>query len=125
MICHGSSVRWVWLRTANVRLCRRSLLLAAPALLVAALAGIAQTGEKLFMLGVASGDPVPGGFVLWTRLAPNPLAGGGMPYQPVAVRREIAKDESFARIVAHGEEIAEPGAAHSVHGELCGLRSGV
>ncbi len=31
-----------------------------------------------FTLGVASGDPRPDGFVLWTRLAPSPLSGGGM-----------------------------------------------
>ena len=31
-------------------------------------------------LGVASGDPTADGFVIWTRLAPEPLAeGGGMP----------------------------------------------
>ena len=43
-----------------------------------------------FTLGVASGDPDPDGFVLWTRLAPTPLAEdglGGMPDRnvPVAV----------------------------------------
>ncbi len=32
-----------------------------------------------FSLGVASGDPLPGSVVLWTRLAPEPLNGGGMP----------------------------------------------
>ena len=33
-----------------------------------------------FTLGVASGDPTDDGVVLWTRLAPDPLApGGGMP----------------------------------------------
>ena len=32
-----------------------------------------------FALGVASGDPTHAGFVLWTRLAPKPLEGGGMP----------------------------------------------
>ena len=30
-----------------------------------------------FSLGVASGDPAPDGVVLWTRLAPDPLNGGG------------------------------------------------
>ena len=30
-----------------------------------------------FTLGVASGDPWPDGFVLWTRLAPEPLALDG------------------------------------------------
>ena len=32
-----------------------------------------------FSMGVASGDPLPQGVVLWTRLAPKPLEGGGMP----------------------------------------------
>ena len=32
-----------------------------------------------FSMGVASGDPLPDGIVLWTRLAPKPLEGGGMP----------------------------------------------
>ncbi len=31
-----------------------------------------------FTLGIASGYPRPNGFVLWTRLAPSPLNGGGM-----------------------------------------------
>ena len=38
-----------------------------------------------FTLGVASGDPTPDGVVLWTRLAPDPLAPdgrGGMPSRP-------------------------------------------
>lgn len=44
------------------------------------------SGNYPFSLGVASGDPSPDGFVLWTRLAPDPLAprGGGMPPQAVA-----------------------------------------
>ena len=36
-----------------------------------------------FTLGVASGDPLPEGVVLWTRLAPDPLNGGAMPPNPV------------------------------------------
>jgi alkaline phosphatase D len=31
-----------------------------------------------FTLGVASGEPLPDGVVRWTRLAPDPLGGGGM-----------------------------------------------
>jgi phosphodiesterase/alkaline phosphatase D-like protein len=41
-----------------------------------------------FTLGVASGDPTPGGEVLWTRLAPDPVHGGGMPDRPVPVQWE-------------------------------------
>ena len=57
-----------------------------------------------FKLGVASGDPDEHGFVLWTRLAPDPLNGGGMPHQPVRVQWEIADDEAFKQIV-HGKKI--------------------
>ena len=51
-----------------------------------------------FTLGVASGDPAPDGVVLWTRLAPAPLSGGGMPQRPIPVRYEVAHDERFRRI---------------------------
>ena len=48
-----------------------------------------------FSLGVASGDPLPDGVVLWTRLAPKPLDGGGMPMNIVDVEWEIARDARF------------------------------
>jgi alkaline phosphatase D len=75
-----------------------------------------------FVLGVASGDPAPDGFVLWTRLAPDPLQGGGMPSRPVKVDWEVAGDDAFRGIVARGEALALPALAHSVHVEVHGLR---
>ena len=77
-----------------------------------------------FKLGVASGDPRPDGVVLWTRLAPNPLAEsgrGGVPRQNIAVRWEVATDEGFRRIVRQGSEVARPELGHSVHAEVRGL----
>jgi len=74
-----------------------------------------------FGLGVASGDPLPGGVVLWTRLAPEPLAEGGMATEPVRVRWEVATDEGFGRIVRDGANTALPELAHSVHAEVEGL----
>jgi alkaline phosphatase D len=74
-----------------------------------------------FSLGVASGDPAPDGFVLWTRLAPEPLAGGGMPDQPFGVRYEVALDEGFRTIVRRGAAEATPELGHSVHPEIRGL----
>ena len=72
-----------------------------------------------FTLGVASGDPTPKGFVLWTRLAPNPLAvGGGLPPEPYDVRYEVARDDGFRHIVRQGTTVALPDEAHSVHVEL-------
>ena len=76
-----------------------------------------------FALGVGSGDPTEDGIVLWTRLAPDPLApGGGMPDEAVRVVYEVAEDERFARIVARGGTEAPPARAHAVHVEVDGLR---
>jgi len=77
-----------------------------------------------FTLGVASGDPLPDGVVLWTRLAPRPLQGGGMPNRQVPVRWEVARDEHFRRVEAKGTAFAGPDGAHSVHVEVEGLRPG-
>lgn len=74
-----------------------------------------------FALGVASGDPTPDGFVAWTRLAPDPIIGGGMPARPVPVRWEVAADDNFRRIVQRGEASALPDLAHSVHVEVDSL----
>ncbi|MFT3965246.1 MAG: alkaline phosphatase D family protein [Sphingobium sp.] len=77
---------------------------------------------SLFTLGVASGEPVADGMVLWTRLAPEPLqADGGMTRGAVPVRWEIAADEGFARPVRSGTVLAEADWAHSVHVEVSGL----
>ncbi|MFI0353064.1 alkaline phosphatase D family protein [Actinomadura sp. 9N407] len=80
-----------------------------------------------FALGVASGDPWPDGFVLWTRLAPEPLAVdgfGGMPARKVQVRWEVAADQGFRKIVRRGSTFATPELGHSVHVEVRGLNPG-
>jgi alkaline phosphatase D len=74
-----------------------------------------------FSLGVASGDPLPGGIVLWTRLAPKPLEGGGMPMSVVDVDWEIAGDARFQTVVQKGTALARPELGHSVHVEVDGL----
>lgn len=78
--------------------------------------------EYPFTLGVASGDPQPDGFVIWTRLAPDPLNGGGMPAHDVPVRWEVASDPHFRRVVKHGVAFARFELAHSVHVEVEGLQ---
>lgn len=81
-------------------------------------------GRDPFTLGVASGDPAPDGMVLWTRLAPDPLApDGGMPPARVPVKWEIAEDERFAN-PRRGTVIADPAWGHSVHVEVTGLKPG-
>ena len=74
-----------------------------------------------FSLGVASGDPSSDGVVLWTRLAPAPLEGGGMPDESVEVGWDLARDERMTDVVQSGTVIAMPELGHSVHVELEGL----
>ena len=77
-----------------------------------------------FTLGVASGDPQPDGVVLWTRLAPQPLEGGGMPMAVVEVNWEVARDARFQNMAQKGVTLARPELGHSVHVEVGGLEPG-
>ncbi|OKK08180.1 alkaline phosphatase [Streptomyces sp. CB03234] len=78
--------------------------------------------EDPFTLGVASGDPLPGSVLLWTRLAPRPYEpGSGMPRARVRVHWELAHDARFARIARRGQATAHPELDHSVHVEVPGL----
>jgi len=76
-----------------------------------------------FRLGVASGDPSPDGVVLWTRLAPVPLEGGGMPDEMVEVDWAVARDERMTEVVLDGTVVATPDTGHAVHVEVKGLES--
>ncbi|MFE0255986.1 alkaline phosphatase D family protein [Streptomyces sp. NPDC059010] len=80
--------------------------------------------DGVFSLGIASGDPLPDGIVLWTRLAPDPLNGGGMPDSVVRVEWELAEDERCRKIVRRGVAQARPELGHSVHVDVRGLRPG-
>jgi alkaline phosphatase D len=81
-------------------------------------------GRDPFTLGVAAGCPTPDGAVLWTRLAPEPLAGGGMGDAAAEVHWEVADDDGFRRPVAQGRAPARADEAHSVHVQLGGLEPG-
>jgi alkaline phosphatase D len=80
-----------------------------------------RPGDDPFTLGVASGDPAPEGVVLWTRLAPDPLNGGGMPRAAVEVDWQIATDERMSNVVQKGRVTATPDLGHAVHVEVSGL----
>ncbi|GGB28161.1 alkaline phosphatase [Sphingomonas metalli] len=94
-------------------------LVAAPAIL---------RGQQLFTaypfrLGVAAGEPAADGFVIWTRLVPEPLERhGGMPMAPVEVEWQVAGDAKFQTIAAKGTALARPELGHAVHVELTGLQ---
>jgi alkaline phosphatase D len=75
-----------------------------------------------FKLGVASGEPYPDSVVLWTRLAPDPLNGGGISAAKVPVQWQIATDENMRQIVYKGTEMATPEFGYSIHVEVGGLQ---
>ncbi len=104
---------------------RRLLLCDAAALaLLNAAPARAVPPDYPFSLGVASGSPLPGSVILWTRILSDPL--GARPTAPVAltVRWEVAHDPAFRRIAAKGSALASPTLAHSVHAEAAGLQPG-
>ena len=109
---------------------RRSFILGGLALYEASArpliaAGAALQNQKFpvspFTLGVASGDPSPDGVVLWTRLAIDPLNGGGMTPHSIQVDWEVATDDRMMGVVRKGRTSASPASAHSVHVEVSGL----
>ncbi len=78
-----------------------------------------------FLLGVASGDPLPTSVILWTRLSTDlvdPTGFGGIGETDHAVLWEIATDKAFAHIVKHGTEPAAAEFGHSVHADAHGLK---
>src|SRR3954470_3654873 len=85
-----------------------------PTTTTSTLAPLELSGDP-FTLGVASGDPDATSVVLWTRLAPDPVAGGGMPDEDVPVVWEVSGTSDFATIVATGVETATSAHCHTVH----------
>ncbi|MCC3769776.1 alkaline phosphatase [Streptomyces sp. UNOC14_S4] len=77
-----------------------------------------------FLHGVASGDPLPDGILLWTRVTPTPDAVPGSGTGPdVEVGWEVAEDESFGKVVARGTVTATATSDHTVKADVRGLRA--
>src|SRR5919112_2908637 len=86
----------------------------ASVIAAAALPGAATAAaDELFRHGVASGDPLPGGILLWTRVTT------GEP--DVAVDWQIAADPSFAAVVQAGTQRTGPDRDHTVKVDVGGL----
>lgn len=102
----------------------RRFFMAAGGLTVAVPKAFAQSDKYHFTLGVASGCPRPDGIVLWTRLAPEPLRGGGMPLGKAMVRYRLCSDQAMRRTVREGLVETSDAKAHSVHVVLRGLEPG-
>ncbi|MGA5065897.1 alkaline phosphatase D family protein [Streptomyces exfoliatus] len=95
----------------------------APALLGAASTAQAAPAATAFLHGVASGDPLPDGVLLWTRVTPTPEAVPGSGLGPdVQVGWEMAEDRGFARVVASGTTTASAASDHTVKADVRGLR---
>lgn len=105
---------------------RRRLLVAGAGLAAAGLLSPfarASGSPDPFTLGVAAGDPLADGFVIWTRLAPRPLEpdGRGGLTAPVQVSWQVASDPGMRHVVRQGQTIASPAWGHAVHVEVAGL----
>lgn len=82
------------------------------------------SGSDPFQLGVASGDPAADGFVIWTRLATDPLSSdglGGLGDKQTTVQWQVATDEKFTKVVANGTVQTNHLVGHSVHVEVTNL----
>ncbi len=79
---------------------RRGVVLAAQGWTESPLLANPAFPDDPISLSVASGNPLPDGVVLWTRLAPEPLATdgrAGMPKPSFPVHWEVAEDERCTR----------------------------
>ncbi len=92
-------------------------------------AALAVEPTAVFQYGVASGDPLPDGVVLWTRVTPSPDAtpGSGLG-APTTVRWTVAEgvtaDGSLQRVVASGTVTTGAETDHTVKVDVRGLRPG-
>ncbi|MFG2889576.1 alkaline phosphatase D family protein [Streptomyces sp. NPDC048248] len=78
---------------------------------------------RFFRHGVASGDPLPDGVLLWTRVTPIPEATPGSGRGPATeVGWQVAKDREFGSVVARGSVTASVAADHTVKADVRGLR---
>ncbi|MFF5717172.1 alkaline phosphatase D family protein [Streptomyces buecherae] len=82
----------------------------------------ADTGPA-FPHGVASGDPLPDGVLLWTRVTPSPDAvpGSGRG-AAVEVSWEVSETRDFAAPTARGSVRATADSDHTVKADVRGLR---
>ncbi|MGW2408377.1 alkaline phosphatase D family protein [Streptomyces sp. NPDC001739] len=94
--------------------------------LAGATAAHAQQGPgqgSFFQHGVASGDPLPDGVLLWTRITPSPSATPGSGLGPATeVTWEVSADKGFGTAVARGRVTTSAAHDHTVKADVRGLR---
>ncbi|MEU6572982.1 alkaline phosphatase D family protein [Streptomyces sp. NPDC046805] len=90
--------------------------------LVAALPARADAGAPSFLHGVASGDPLPDGVLLWTRVTPTPEAIPGSGVGPdTEVSWVVATDKALGNVVAQGSTTATAASDHTVKADIRAL----
>lgn len=83
---------------------------------------IARPASRPFAHGVASGDPLPDGAVIWTRVTPAPEAvpGSGIG-APVTVEWVVARDRGLRDVVRRGTVRVDASRDHTVKVDVRGL----
>ncbi|MDH6465497.1 alkaline phosphatase D [Micromonospora sp. A200] len=85
-------------------------------------AGAAHAAGDVFLHGVASGDPLPDGILLWTRITPTLDATPGSGVGPdVEVTWQVATDPDFVTVTAQGQLTTGTTRDHTVKVAVSGL----
>ncbi|MFI1720101.1 alkaline phosphatase D family protein [Streptomyces sp. NPDC020489] len=107
-------------RRTVVKAAAAGAVLAGP--LAAALPARAAADTPAFLHGIASGDPLPDGVLLWTRVTPTAEAIPGSGLGPdTEVGWVVARDKAFTDIVAKGSVTATAASDHTVKADVRGL----
>ncbi|MFJ7294846.1 alkaline phosphatase D family protein [Streptomyces collinus] len=110
-------------RRTVVKAAAATAVLAGP--LAATLPARAVDQAPAFLHGVASGDPLPDGVLLWTRVTPVPEAIPGSGAGPdTEVSWTVAEDKAFTTVVAKGSTTATAASDHTVKADIRGLKPG-
>ncbi|MFF7792467.1 alkaline phosphatase D family protein [Streptomyces sp. NPDC007991] len=110
-------------RRTVVKAAAATAVLAGP--LAATLPARAVDQAPAFLHGVASGDPLPDGVLLWTRVTPVPEAIPGSGLGPdTEVSWTVATDRTFSTVVARGSTTATAASDHTVKADIRGLEPG-
>jgi alkaline phosphatase D len=110
-------------RRTVVKAAAATAVLAGP--LAATLPARAVDQAPAFLHGVASGDPLPDGILLWTRVTPVPEAIPGSGVGPdTEVSWVVARDKAFTTVVAKGSTTATAASDHTVKADIRGLQPG-
>ncbi|MFI1000920.1 alkaline phosphatase D family protein [Streptomyces galbus] len=108
-------------RRTVVKAAAATAVLAGP--LAAALPARAADDTPAFLHGVASGDPLPDGILLWTRVTPTAGATPGSGIGPdIEVEWVIAQDKALTTVVAKGSVTATAASDHTVKADVRGLQ---